>query len=311
MPGPDAEAPPETIPQLWIDGFLDEISLQRRLSANTLTAYSRDLDCFRRLAGRTALTEIDARQIRRFVAQLHAGGLSGRSIGRTLSAWRGFYRWLGRHGYVSGNPCAGVRPPKSAKRLPRVLSPDEASALLSPAGDGALEARDRAMFELFYSSGLRLSELASLDLGSMAEIAEGEVRVTGKRNKTRVVPVGRQAREALAAWLAQGRQTLAAEVEPALFVSRRGTRLSVGMIRARLGQRARRLGLPRHVHPHMLRHSFASHVLQSSGDLRAVQEMLGHASIASTQVYTHLDFQHLAKVYDAAHPRAKKKPTHR
>jgi integrase/recombinase XerC len=234
--------------------------------------------------------------------------LGGRSLARQLSAWRGFFKWLGRGDALRANPCDGVRSPKSPKRLPNALSVDEAARLLAPATDDApvLAARDTAMFELFYSSGLRLAELVALDVEALdAALNEGEIRVLGKRNKARLVPVGSKAREALAAWLPL-RATLAAEGEAALFVGQRGRRLGQRMIQLRLARQAVAQGLPRHVHPHMLRHSFASHVLQSSGDLRAVQEMLGHSSIASTQVYTHLDFQHLAKVYDSAHPRAKR-----
>jgi integrase/recombinase XerC len=254
------------------------------------------------------LAEVQVHHVRRFAAQLHGQGLSGRSLARMLSAWRGFFSWLGRGDVVRANPCDGVRSPKTAKRLPNALAVDEASRLLTPdeSGDPVLNARDAAMFELFYSSGLRLAELAALDCDALDQaLNEGEVRVLGKRNKARLVPVGSKAREALAAWSAL-RPDLASEGELALFVSRRGGRIGHRMIQLRLAEHAVKLGLPRHVHPHMLRHSFASHVLQSSGDLRAVQEMLGHASIASTQVYTHLDFQHLAKVYDVAHPRAKR-----
>jgi len=260
------------------------------------------------LAGEIPLADLQVHHIRRFVAQLHGQGLSGRSLARLLSAWRGFFKWLGRGDAVLANPCEGVRSPKSPKHLPNALSVDEAARLLEPddESDPVLAARDSAMFELFYSSGLRLAELAALDCEALdTAMHEGEIRVLGKRSKARLVPVGSKAREALAAWAAV-RPSLAAEGEAALFVGQRGGRIGHRMIQLRLARRAVLLGLPRHVHPHMLRHSFASHVLQSSGDLRAVQEMLGHASIASTQVYTHLDFQHLAKVYDAAHPRAKR-----
>lgn len=308
--------------------YLDQLGQQRRLSPHTLAAYRRDLQTLVRSAAGVvgvvgqgggqsgvALEKLQVHHLRRFVAQLHGQGLSGRTLGRLLSGWRGFYGWLGKNGAIDHDPCAGIRPPKSVKRLPGTLSPDEAAHLLDAdpdlANDGAPEAeslslRDTAMFELLYSSGLRLGELASLNLDCLTELHEGEVRVTGKRNKTRVVPVGSKARQAIDSWLAQ-RVLLAADNEKALFVSRRGTRLSMRTIQRRLAAHALVAGMSRRVHPHMLRHSFASHVLQSSGDLRAVQEMLGHASIASTQVYTHLDFQHLAKVYDAAHPRAKKK----
>ena len=291
-----------------VAAYLAELAEQRRLSPHTLSNYRRDLVRLLNLAGEMPLAELQVHHIRRFAAQLHGQGLSGRSLARLLSAWRGFFNWLGRGDVVRANPCEGVRSPKSPKHLPNALSVDETARLLQPSddGDAVLLTRDTAMFELFYSSGLRLAELAALDCAALdSALNEGEVRVLGKRNKARLVPVGRKAREALAAWAAL-RDSLAGAEEPALFVSRRGGRISHRMIQLRLAQLALQLGLPRHVHPHMLRHSFASHVLQSSGDLRAVQEMLGHASIASTQVYTHLDFQHLAKVYDAAHPRAKR-----
>jgi integrase/recombinase XerC len=291
-----------------VAAYLAELAEQRRLSPHTVSNYRRDLARLLNLAGEIPLAELQVHHIRRFAAQLHGQGLSGRSLARLLSAWRGFFNWLGRGDVVRANPCEGVRSPKSPKHLPNALSVDETARLLQPSddGDAVLLTRDMAMFELFYSSGLRLAELAALDCAALdSALNEGEVRVLGKRNKARLVPVGRKAREALVAWAAL-RDSLAEAEEPALFVSRRGGRISHRMIQLRLAQLALQLGLPRHVHPHMLRHSFASHVLQSSGDLRAVQEMLGHASIASTQVYTHLDFQHLAKVYDAAHPRAKR-----
>ena len=295
-------------PAPTVDDYLAELAEQRRQSPHTISNYRRDLTRLLELAGEIRLADLQVHQIRRFVAQLHARGLSGRSLARMLSAWRGFFAWLGLRGAVAANPCEGVRSPKSPRLLPKALSVDEAAALLTPNDDEdpLLAARDAAIFELFYSSGLRLAELAALDVDVLESVLlEGEVRVLGKRSKARIVPVGAKAREALAAWRAV-REQLAAEGEHALFVGRRGTRLSHRAIQVRLGRQAQHTGLPRHVHPHMLRHSFASHVLQSSGDLRAVQEMLGHASIASTQVYTHLDFQHLAKVYDAAHPRAKR-----
>ena len=309
--------------QASVDAWLGELAQQRRLSPHTVAGYRRDLATLLELAaaaggagGSLAPADLQVLHIRRFVAQLHARGLSGRSLARTLSAWRGFFGWLGGRGLATQNPVEGVRAPKSPKALPKVLSPDEANRLLEMPGGGAgdaageiagdiLELRDQAIFELFYSSGLRLAELAALDTDCLADVAAGEVRVLGKRGKPRLVPVGRQARTALAAWAAR-RAELAGPDESALFVGRYGARLGVRMIELRLKRRALLMGLPTHVHPHMLRHSFASHVLQPSGDLRAVQEMLGHASIASTQVYTHLDFQHLAGVYDKAHPRAKR-----
>lgn len=296
-------------PVAAVDAWLAELSGQRRMSPHTASNYRRDLGKLLAAVGDLPLAGVQVHHVRRFVAQLHGQGLAGRSLARLLSAWRGFFRWLGEHGMVPANPCDGIRPPKSPRLLPKALSADETARLLEPVeDDDPLQAtRDLAMFELFYSSGLRLAELVALDGDVLNDVLrEGEIRVLGKRSKLRVVPVGRKAREALAAWGAV-RGELARPDEKALFVGVRGARISPRMVESRLARRAALLGLPTHVHPHMLRHSFASHVLQSSGDLRAVQEMLGHASIASTQVYTHLDFQHLAKVYDAAHPRAKAK----
>jgi len=293
-----------------IDAYLDELATQRRQSPHTVSNYRRDLGVLCRFlaesSGKLTVISVQTPHIRRFIAQLHARGLGGRSLARLLSAWRGFYRWLGRRGLATANPVDGVRAPKSAKALPHVLSPDEANRLLERVCDDALAVRDQAMFELFYSSGLRLAELAALDLACLPDVAAGELRVLGKRNKLRLVPVGSKARQALAAW-AQRRHELAKPEETALFVGQRGARINPRVIEEQLARRALGQGLPARVYPHMLRHSFASHLLQSSGDLRAVQDMLGHASIASTQVYTHLDFQHLARVYDSAHPRAKRK----
>jgi integrase/recombinase XerC len=288
--------------------WLGVLQQQRRLSPHTLTNYSRAAALLFRLKGDIALAALDAQRIRRFVAQLHGSGLSGRTLALTLSAWRGLYRWLARQHSYGANPAQGVRAPKSKKSLPKALSVEEAQRLLQGEPPRTpLEARDRAMFELLYSSGLRLAELIGLDAADgRLDLAQGEVTVTGKGSKTRSVPVGSHAREALRAWL-KTRAQLAAPGERALFVGARGRRIAPGAVQAALRAWARRQGLGAGVHPHMLRHSFASHVLQSSQDLRAVQEMLGHASIATTQVYTHLDFQALAKVYDAAHPRARKK----
>jgi len=288
-----------------IEDYLKYLATQRRASEHTLINYGRDLSRLQEFSATRALTSLSAHDIRRFVARLHAGGLQARSVARTLSAWRGLYRWLVRQGRAESNPALTVRPPRAPKTLPQVLSPDQAATLLNATPEDPLNVRDHAMFELFYSSGLRIAELAGLDLSGTFSVAEGEVTVFGKRSKTRKVPVGAKALQALAAWLPM-RVQLAAVDEQALFVSQRGTRLSMGMIRKRLERWAQLQGMPVHVYPHMLRHSFASHVLQSSGDLRAVQELLGHASISTTQIYTHLDFQHLAKVYDTAHPRAKK-----
>ncbi|NWG32424.1 MAG: tyrosine recombinase XerC [Rhodocyclaceae bacterium] len=290
-----------------VERFLAELAHQRGLSPHTLAAYRRDLDLLAAGSDGRSLETLQAHDLRRQAMRLHGRGLSPRSVARTLSAWRAFYRWLARRGALAIDPCAGLRAPKRPRALPKALRPEQAGALLdAAAGDDALAVRDRAMFELFYSSGLRLAELVSLDVQGGLDLSAGEVTVTGKRGKTRTVPVGRKATKALEDWLDR-RDTLAAADEPALFVSRRGRRLSARAVELRLTQWARKSGLGQHVHPHMLRHSFASHVLQSSGDLRAVQEMLGHASIATTQIYTHLDFQHLAKVYDNAHPRAHKK----
>jgi integrase/recombinase XerC len=293
-----------------LQAYLDYLADERRQSPHTLKNYRRDLARLLEAAAGRPWNEIDALGIRRQVALLHGRGLSGRSLARLLSAWRGFFRWLQLRGQVAANPCLGVKSPKSEKRLPDALSVDETQGLLDHAPEAAderLAIRDKAIFELFYSSGLRLAELAGLNLDAQEGILrEGEVRVQGKRDKTRLVPVGETARNALADWIAI-RNALAAPEEAALFVSLRGARLSMRMIQKRLSRHARFTGARVRVHPHMLRHSFASHLLQSSGDLRAVQEMLGHASIASTQVYTHLDFQHLAKVYDKAHPRARRR----
>ena len=287
------------------DAYLEHLKHERRLAANTVESYARDLDALLENAGERPLDKLQVHDIRRFVAHLHGAGLGARSLARMLSAWRGFYRYLARdHGYTD-NPCLGIRAPKSPKRLPHALSPDEAHRLLDIHAEGVLAARDKAMFELFYSSGLRLSELTGL-APSDVNHPEGTVRVTGKGSKTRIVPVGRQALEALSEWL-ESRALVARHDPAALFVSRTGKRLSPRSVQLRLKALALKQGVTARVHPHVLRHSFASHVLQSSSDLRAVQEMLGHASISTTQVYTHLDFQHLAKVYDAAHPRAKKK----
>jgi integrase/recombinase XerC len=240
---------------------------------------------------------------------LHARGLSPRTLALTLSAWRGYYRWLARYRGLPANPLLGLRAPKASRPLPKALSVETAQQLLEADAKDASPAalRDGAMFELLYSSGLRLGELVALDLGDgRLDLQEGEVTVTGKGSKTRTVPIGAKAREALRQWLSI-RDTLAAPKEKAIFVGSRGRRIAPAVVGSRLAAWAKRRGLNQRVHPHMLRHSFATHVLQSSQDLRAVQEMLGHSSISTTQVYTHLDFQALAKVYDAAHPRARKK----
>ena len=288
--------------------FLDQLAHQRRLSPGTARNYARAIEQLFASNPHVDLDKIGPQQLRRTVAQLHARGLSGRTIAYLISGWRGFFNWLVRHRGFSRNPCVGLRAPKSPKALPKALSPDLMARLLEGPASAPGQWRDRAMFELFYSSGLRLAELVSLDLAEADVILRhAEVTVTGKGAKTRTVPVGSKARAAIQAWL-ERRPAIARPQEPALFVGARGRRISASSVRYALSRWALRQGLPQHVHPHMLRHSFASHVLQSSGDLRAVQEMLGHSSISTTQVYTHLDFQHLSKAYDAAHPRAKRKP---
>ena len=296
-----------------VEKFLTQLAIQRGASPHTLAAYRRDLARLAELAAGVELAALKPAQLRRGLMALHSRALAPRSIARTLSAWRSYYAWLARRGAIALNPADGLRAPKRPHVLPKALGIDQAAALLDrPEANAAtapaqpLQVRDAAMFELLYSSGLRLSELVSLDWPGGLDLATGEVTVTGKRKKTRTVPVGDKARTALEAWLAVRTQLLRDE-QPALFLGRNGTRLTPRQVESRLAQWAQRQGVGVHVHPHMLRHSFASHVLQSSGDLRAVQEMLGHASIAATQIYTHLDFQHLAKVYDAAHPRAKSK----
>jgi integrase/recombinase XerC len=289
----------------YLQGFLSHLRHERRLSGHTASNYAHDVDTLFHLAGATPLGELDVHHARRFVAVLHGRGLQGRSLARALSAWRTFFRYLARDHRFRSNPFEGIRAPKAPKTLPKVLSPDEAARLVALPGEEELTIRDRAMLELFYSSGLRLSEVAGLTIERI-DWPNAEVRVWGKGAKERIVPVGAQAMTALAQWRVH-RESLVKPGVSAVFLTREGTPLSPRAIQSRLRDWAIRQGLPRHVHPHMLRHSFASHVLQSSGDLRAVQEMLGHASISTTQVYTHLDFQYLAKAYDAAHPRAKKK----
>jgi len=286
-------------------GFLSHLAHERRLSPLTCENYQRDVEVLLALAQDTPLSQLQIHQMRRFVAQLHARGLSGKSLARKLSAWRTLYRYLARDHGFSANPCLGLKAPKHEKKLPDALSPDRAAQLMVPDESTPLAMRDAALLELFYSSGLRLAELTGLTIDAV-DFAQAELRVTGKGAKTRVVPVGKFALDALQKWLTL-RQTFTPPEQRRIFVGSTGRPLTPRAIQLRVGHWAKKLGLGVHVHPHMLRHSFASHLLQSSGDLRAVQEMLGHANISTTQVYTHLDFQHLAKVYDAAHPRAKKK----
>ncbi len=291
-----------------VDEYLRSLTHQRHLASVSVTNYARSLGRLLGLLGDVRLGALENAQVRRFVARLHSGGLSPRALANLLSAWRGLYRWLVRQKGYAVNPCQGVRAAKAPRTLPKALSVEAAQRLLEAAPDRTAElVRDHAMFELMYSSGLRRAELLALDCGDgRLDLQEGLVTVTGKGSKTRTVPVGAKAREALAAWLAL-RAQLALPAEKALFVGARGARMSASTLAVRLNSWAAAQGAGGRVHPHVLRHSFASHVLQSSQDLRAVQEMLGHASISTTQIYTHLDFQALAKVYDAAHPRARKK----
>lgn len=294
--------------QQQLDRFLAHLRAERRLSAHTEKAYRQDLARLTDFCRRHAIGDwvvLDARQARAFPAALHQQGLSAGSIQRILSAARALYRYLIREQLCDANPFLGIRAPKRDARLPRTLTAEQATLLVSVAGDQPLAIRDRAIMELFYSSGLRLAELTALDATEI-DLRDGLLRVTGKGNKSRDVPVGRYAAQALAAWL-KVRGRLARPEQPALFVSRAGGRLSHRSVQSRIAMWARRQGVGRHVHPHMLRHSFASHLLESSGELRAIQELLGHADLKTTQVYTHLDFQHLARVYDQAHPRARKR----
>jgi len=288
--------------------FLKHLQNERRAAAHTVESYRRDLERLAEFCGRNGRGEwaaLTAPDVRQFVATLHHARLAPKSIQRILSATRSFYRFLMREGYARRNPAVGVPAPRAPRRLPDALSAGEAVRLVEVPGDGPIALRDRAMLELFYSSGLRLSELAALNLADL-DFGEALVRVMGKGAKERVLPVGRAALGAVQAWLRE-RAGLAIDGETALFVGQRGQRLSARAIEQRVALCARRQGLGRHVHPHMLRHSFASHLLESSGDLRAVQELLGHANLSTTQIYTHLDFQHLARVYDQAHPRARRK----
>lgn len=290
-----------------LDAYLEHLRRERQVSVHTLDGYRRDLGkvlAFCEAEGLGDWSELDTRNLRRLVARLHQQGLASRSLARLLSATRGLYQYLLREGLCRHDPATGLSPPKRERRLPRTLDADRSAQLL----DGAVEddfiaRRDQAMLELFYSSGLRLSELVGLDLDGL-DLAAGLVRVRGKGNKVRELPVGRMARQALEHWLPL--RKLANPGDGAVFISQQGRRLGARAVQLRVRQAGvRELG--QHLHPHMLRHSFASHMLESSQDLRAVQELLGHADIATTQIYTHLDFQHLAKVYDQAHPRAKRK----
>ena len=299
------------------EDYLRHLVVERRLASRTVAMYQEALQSLLAFAQAhpVALRDVQPHHIRRWIAHLRDRGLGPRSVAIALSAWRGLYRWWGRMGQVASNPVDGIKAPKAAKPLPKALSVEQAGALAAFEGgsaDETLRLRDHCIVELLYGCGLRVGELVGLDAqagrdaAGWVDVQDATAHVLGKGSKRRSVPVGAPALSALLAWC-QARPSMAKADEPALFVSRRGTRLTPSQVRSRLRALALQAGLPTHVHPHMLRHSFASHVLQSSGDLRAVQELLGHAHIATTQVYTKLDFQHLAKVYDAAHPRAKPK----
>lgn len=293
---------------VWIDQFIRHLEFERRLSPQTAKSYRHDLVAllaFREQSGIGSWGEMDSGHFRAFSASCYRKGLSARSIQRRLSACRTFFRYLIREKHVTRNPVVDVSAPRGKKRLPGNLDVDRMARLLDIRGDGAIVDRDRAILELLYSSGLRLSELTDLDCGDV-DMHDATVRVSGKGNKDRVIPVGRKALAALQRWN-QVRVELAASGEAALFVSNRGTRISPRSVQARVTHWAKRQGIDTKVSPHLFRHSFATHLLESSHDLRAVQELLGHTNISTTQVYTHLDFQHLAQIYDQTHPRARKK----
>ena len=288
--------------------FTDYLEYEKKYSRHTLNAYKQDLSQFRQWLSQQQcddLLQADTLHVRNWVASLHRQGMAGKTLQRKLSSLRSFYQFLLRRQLLKKNPVNDIRAPKTARNLPETLDPDSLSQLLEIPADSILAIRDRAILELFYSSGLRLSELVNLDIDSI-NLAEQSLRTLGKGNKTRILPIGSKALEALSDWLKK-RPGLAKADEQALFVSQRGKRISTRSVQLRLNFWRKKQGLEQHIHPHKLRHSFASHLLESSGDLRAVQELLGHADISTTQIYTHLDFQHLAKVYDKAHPRAKKK----
>lgn len=301
----------------WVQDYLDHVAYEKRLSPRTHELYRLDLIKLKQQAQQAgiALDQVQPAHVRRWVANMHAQGRSARGIALILSGWRGFYKWLGQRGCVSANPIQDVRPPKAGKPLPKALPVDEAVQLASFEGnaatDPALSARDHAMVELLYGCGIRLGELLGIDVlptrdaKGWIDQQSGDVHILGKGSKRRVVPLGSHAAQAVQAWL-QHRSQWAREDEPAMWIGQRGKRLTPQQVRVRLKRWALQAGLSQPVHPHMLRHSFASHVLQSSADLRGVQELLGHANISTTQVYTRLDFQHLARVYDQAHPRARK-----
>lgn len=291
-----------------LQAFLLYLRTERQVSARTLDAYQRDLEKLQIFAAERqthSLSDINPQSIRLMMAQLHRANLSAKSLQRWLSGLRSFFRFCINRGWLKVNPADGLQAPKVSRKLPKTLDVDQATQFVEVQGDDFVSLRDRALVELFYSSGLRLSELVGINLTDL-DPREGSVTVTGKGNKQRNVPVGKEALKAIAAYQPQ-RALVANEGEAALFISSRGKRISQRNVQERLRQLSVKQGMAQPVHPHMLRHSFASHMLESSSDLRLVQELLGHANISTTQVYTHLDFQHLAKVYDNAHPRAQKK----
>jgi len=293
--------------QAPLQDYLDFLHIERGLSDNTRNHYARDIAQLLSLSQPTPLAQLEVAHIRRFVSSLHSKGLGGKSIARMLSSWRGFFDYLVKRHHYPRNPVIGMRAPKSPKPLPKALSIEQACKLVEITHEDALSQRDHAALELLYSSGLRLHELIDLNVAQI-DFTDGTVMVTGKGSKTRIVPLGAQAASALQTWLARRPEYLTRNpTEQAVFISQQGRRMSGRNLQLRLKAWSIKQGINSAVHPHMLRHSFASHLLQSSGDLRAVQEMLGHANISTTQVYTHLDYQHLTKVYDAAHPRAKRK----
>jgi integrase/recombinase XerC len=293
-------------PEQQVEHWLERLAGERQASPHTVSGYRRDLAKLLRYMqerGLSSFDALDANAMRAFVATEHRAGLAPKSLQRLLSSCRSLFRQLNREGMLAGDPMLGVRGPKVRRKLPQVLDVDEASALVETDSGGKLAVRDRAMLELFYSSGLRLSELVGLRWIDL-DMDGGEVRVLGKGSKTRIVPVGRHAVTALRALGAEEGM----QADSAIFRGRGGAPINPRTVQLRMNKLALQQGIPKHIHPHLLRHTFASHMLESSGDLRAVQELLGHADIATTQIYTHLDFQHLAKVYDAAHPRARRKP---
>jgi integrase/recombinase XerC len=293
----------------WIERFLSHLAHERRMSGHTIAAYRHDLHTLAEFGTKrriSAWSTLDHQLLRAFAAALHGAGLSPRSIQRRLSAARTFFEFLMREGHCARNPAQDVRAPKTKKRLPATLDADQMGRLLAFRVDDSMSARDKAIMELFYSSGLRLTELVTLTLSSI-DLKDRTVRVLGKGNKTRIVPIGRFGVDALNRWLKERRGWVKAGGTDTLFTGKSGRPLSVRAVQLRVGTWGRRQGIGVHVHPHMFRHSFATHLLESSGDLRGVQELLGHADISTTQIYTHLDFQHLATVYEAAHPRARRR----